>query len=102
MTKDPKDKGEQTAAPDKARMIVEVPAEAKLFIDDKPMKTISGTRSFSTPALVQGETYYYEVRIEVMRDGKPVSETKKVVIKPGEVAKVNFKTMESPAAVTAR
>jgi uncharacterized protein (TIGR03000 family) len=97
-----KDKGETTAAPDRARLIVEVPADAKLFIDDKPMKTTSDKRSFSTPALMEGEKYYYEVRVEVMRDGKPVSETKKVTIKAGEVARVDFKKMDSIASVKAR
>jgi uncharacterized protein (TIGR03000 family) len=97
-----KDKEEGTAAPNRARLIVEVPADSKLFIDDKPMKTTSEKRSFSTPTLVEGESYYYEVRVEAMRDGKPVSETKKVTIKAGEVAKVDFKKMDSVASVKAR
>jgi len=97
-----KDKGETTAAPDRARLIVEVPSDAKLFIDDKPMKTTSERRSFSTPALVEGESYFYEVRVELMRAGKPVTETKKVTIKAGEVARVDFKKLDSTASVRAR
>jgi uncharacterized protein (TIGR03000 family) len=93
---------EESAAPNRARMIVEVPSDAKLFIDDKPMKTTNEKRSFSTPDLEKGETYYYEVRVEVMRDGKPLSETRKVIMKPGEVAKVNFKNIETTATARVR
>jgi uncharacterized protein (TIGR03000 family) len=87
----------------RAKVVVEVPADAKLYIDDQLMKTTSERREFRTPPLKKGETYYYEVRAEVMRDGKPVSEMKKIIVRAGEEATANFKEMgSSVAAVKAR
>jgi uncharacterized protein (TIGR03000 family) len=94
-TKKP-DKEEEVLA--RAKVVIEVPADAKLYIDDQLMKTTSERREFRTPALKKGETYYYEVRAEVMRDGKPISETKKVVVRAGEEATANFKDMGSSLA----
>jgi uncharacterized protein (TIGR03000 family) len=85
----------------RAKLVVEVPADAKLYIDDQLMKTTSSKRVFSTPTLAQGQAYYYEVRVEVVRDGKPVSETKRVIVRAGEEARANFASMEA-ATVTAK
>jgi uncharacterized protein (TIGR03000 family) len=73
-----------------ARLIIDVPTDAKLFIDDQAMKTASARRTFSTPALQPGQAYYYEVRAEVVRDGKTQSETKKIIVKAGEVVRASF------------
>jgi uncharacterized protein (TIGR03000 family) len=86
------------ASPNKARLIVELPPDAKLFIDDQPMKTLSGTRTFSTPALEQGQSYYYMVKAEVVRDGKPVSMTRRVIVRAGETARANFTELAPPVA----
>ena len=93
------DKDEVSA---RAKLVVEVPADAKLYIDDQPMKTTAEKREFRTPLLKKGETYYYEVRAEVVRDGKPISETKKVLIRAGEEATANFKDMGNSLAVKSR
>lgn len=95
-------KGLGAVSPNRARLIVEVPANAKLFIDDRPIAVTAETRSFSTPDLEKGETYYYEVRVEVVRDGKKQSETKKIQVRAGEVATANFKTMGGVATAQAR
>ncbi len=103
-TEKTKPKTESSVAPNRARLIVEAPQDAKLFVNDKPIPFTSEKRSFSTPELKAGESYYYEVRVEIMRDGKPVSETRKVVIQRGDVARVDFKNMNGTrtAAVMAR
>jgi uncharacterized protein (TIGR03000 family) len=98
------DKEKMTVAPNKAKLIVELPADAKLYVDDRPMKTTSKVRTFSTPTLEPGQLYYYELRVEVLREGKPVTETKRVIIKAGEVVRASFPKVEaeSVAAVKAR
>jgi uncharacterized protein (TIGR03000 family) len=96
------EKDKETRAANRARLIVELPADAKLFVDDQAMKTPSGRRSFTTPTLEKGETYYYVLKVEVMRDGKPVTETKKVLVKAGDEIKADFKDMETVATAKAR
>jgi uncharacterized protein (TIGR03000 family) len=83
-----KGEGEVSARP--ARVVVELPADAKLFIDDQAMKATSERRSFSTPTLQPGQAYYYEVRAEVEREGKTYSETKRVIVRAGETARASF------------
>jgi uncharacterized protein (TIGR03000 family) len=101
--REPEPKGKTGAVlPNRGRLIVEAPADAKLFVDDHPIKLTAEKRSFSTPDLEKGATYYYEVRVEVVRDGKVVSETKKITFQAGEVARADFKAMESVATANAR
>jgi uncharacterized protein (TIGR03000 family) len=85
----------------RARLVVEVPAEAKLYIDDQPMKTASPRRVFSTPALEPGQAYYYMVRVEVERDGKVQSETRRVIVRAGEEVRADFSRVNESPTVTA-
>ena len=73
-----------------AKLIIDVPADAKLYIDDQPMKTESARRTFSTPALQKGQAYFYDVRVEVVRDGKTYSDSKRVIVRAGELAQATF------------
>ena len=103
-----KDKPDEVVAPTKARLIVDLPADARLYIDDQPMKATSAQRTFNTPALERGQTYYYILKAEVVRDGQMVTQTRRVVLRPGEVVRANFGDMDVasttrtpvPAAVT--
>jgi uncharacterized protein (TIGR03000 family) len=84
------DEDKSTGLSSRAKLVVELPADAKLFIDDKPMKTTSGKRTFQTPTLEPGQAYYYIVRIEYVNDGKPVSETRRVIVRAGLTARADF------------
>jgi uncharacterized protein (TIGR03000 family) len=90
---------EQVNASNQARVIVELPTGAKLFVDDKPIQDGSPRQSFRTPVLQKGEDYYYEIRAEVVRDGKPVSETRRVVVKAGAVIRTDFRALGQPSGV---
>ena len=50
-------KGQSLQTATKATLIVELPANAKLFIDDMLVKVPAGVRSFDTPALEPGQLY---------------------------------------------
>lgn len=88
------------SAASRARLIVELPADAKLFIDDHLMRTTSDRRTFNTPTLEDGQTYYYELRAEVVRDGKPVVVSRRITLKAGDEIQTNFGDMESTATVS--
>lgn len=85
-----------TASP--AKLLVEMPADAKLFVDDQPIPA-EGRREFHTPALSQGQTYYYVVRAEVVREGKMVSDSKRVVFRAGEETRADFSALGKTEAV---
>ncbi len=64
------------------------------------MKTTSERRTFNTPVLEDGQAYYYELRAEVVRDGKPVTVTKRVTLKAGDVVRARFGDMEPAETVS--
>ena len=65
-------------------VVLEVPTDAKLYIDDQLMKASTEVRRFNTPELEAGQTYYYILKAEVTREGSTRSEEKRVLIKAGE------------------
>jgi uncharacterized protein (TIGR03000 family) len=98
----PKDDKKESLLPGKAKLIVEVPADAKLYIDDQLMKSTTSVRKFSTPELQSGQTYYYMVRVEMPSEGTPQSVTRRILIRAGEEVTADFKDMNAPAVATAR
>jgi uncharacterized protein (TIGR03000 family) len=93
--------GTESLAPSKAKLIVEVPAGAKLYIDDRSMTTPSEYQVYQTPTLALGQTYYYEVRVEVNHDGKALSQTKRVLLRAGQEVRADFKDMATTATAKA-
>lgn len=74
-----------------ARLIVIVPADAKLYIDGMPTPEGSDLmRAFASPVLRAGRDYSYLVRAEVRRRGEPISWFKVVVLRAGEDTRVSF------------
>jgi uncharacterized protein (TIGR03000 family) len=92
----------ESMTPTRARLIVEVPPDARLFIDDMPVKANPGVQTFDTPALEPGRLFYYVVRVEAMRDGQPVSQTRRIIVRSGQVARADFKASEAAAVKTAQ
>lgn len=91
--------GKDGSTSTRGRLVVELPEDAKLFIDDQQMKTQSGRRVFQTPPLDRTQTYYYVLRAEVTRDGRTLDETVRVLIRPGQEAYATFPTL-APAVTT--
>jgi uncharacterized protein (TIGR03000 family) len=98
--KDKKDK--ETAASAKARLIVELPADAKLYIDDQLMKTSSTKRNFSTPELRDGQSYFYDIRVEVVRDGKTYESTQRIIVRAGEQIRAAFQEAETGSTLSVK
>jgi len=80
-------------------MIIEVPANANLYIDGQLIGGTGTERHFYTPALEKGQSYYYDVRIETVKDGRMVATDKKVIVQAGELVKESFKQMREPSSL---
>src|SRR6516225_1149669 len=76
--------------PDSAKIIVNPPADAKLFVDDQPTRSTSALRVFQAPSLERGSSYYYMLRAEVQREGRRYQQTKKVFIHAGDEIRTSF------------
>jgi uncharacterized protein (TIGR03000 family) len=75
-----------------------VPSDAKIWFDQSQTNQSGTMRSFESPALDVGSEYVYQIRIEWKRDGKDVTETRKVTLHAGDV--INL-TLGSPPEVAA-
>jgi len=82
-----------------ARVTFALPADAKLFVENVPIPT-GKTRTFETPALEAGRHYTYTMRAEVLRDGRTMSQEKRVDVEAGQQVTVEFK--ELPAVQAAQ
>jgi uncharacterized protein (TIGR03000 family) len=77
-----------------ARLIVELPASAKLYVDDQPMTGTSARRVFQTPTLEPGRSYHYMLRAELVSGGKTYQETKKITLRSGEEIRASFPNLD--------
>ncbi|MFM8934108.1 MAG: TIGR03000 domain-containing protein [Gemmataceae bacterium] len=76
----------------KARVIVELPQDAKLVVDGTETLSSGARREFSTPVLEAGQNYFYELTAVVEVDGKPQTMTKKVVVRAGEESVARYES----------
>jgi uncharacterized protein (TIGR03000 family) len=90
-----KEEPKGAAIPAPATIVVSLPAEAKLTIDDAATRSTSSVRVFSTPTLDNGKDFFYTLKAEIVRDGQTVTATKKVAVRAGEETRV---ALEFPVA----
>lgn len=95
VTPAPKKTGTEQA---RARVRIELPADAKLYVDGVLTKTGSAVRVFQTPELSANQTYFYELRAEVVRNGQTLTESRQLLVRPGNIATASFAGLEQQAA----
>jgi|SRR5579864_5119149 len=83
-----------------ARLIIDAPENAKLYIDDKLMKTAAAERLFFTPPLEPGQKYFYDLRVEVEKDGQKVSQSKRVIVEAGATVRESFRNIGAPTVAS--
>ena len=71
-----------------ATIVVTLPADARLNIDGVATKQVSGVRQFTTPELAAGQTFFYTLTAEVVRDGQTLTSMQKVAVRAGEQTNV--------------
>ena len=85
-----------------AMLIVNLPAQARLLVDDHLTSSTSAQRVLQTPPLTQGSTYAYVLRAEIERDGKTLTETQRVTVRAGGQTRVSFNFARPTVAVAPR
>jgi uncharacterized protein (TIGR03000 family) len=73
-----------------ARITVRLPEDARLTVHGVECPLTSGTRAFDSPALVQGKEYFYNLKTEVVRNGRAVAQTRRVAFRSGQSITVSF------------
>lgn len=98
-TSSPAENPVATPAMEAAKLVVKLPADAKLFVDDVQTTTANKeVRQFRTPALAVGQEYSYTLRAEVIRDGKTYTDTKTVIVRAGVTVEAAFDLPRSEVA----
>ncbi len=72
------------------QLTIVVPADAKVFINGHQTRSVGTQRQYVSYGLESGLTYRYEVRAEVVRDGKTVEDTREVFLTAGSREGVAF------------
>jgi uncharacterized protein (TIGR03000 family) len=74
-----------------AYLNVSVPADAKVYLENKLM-TLTGTdRRFVSPQLAAGSQHIYTVKVEIDRNGETITKTTEAAITAGQETAVTVK-----------
>jgi uncharacterized protein (TIGR03000 family) len=87
-----------SVAPDQARVIIRLPADATLYANNVPTALTSAERAFVTPSLEKGRDFQYTMKVEYVRDGRTVTDSKVVRVRAGDTAVAEF--ADAAATVT--
>jgi uncharacterized protein (TIGR03000 family) len=76
----------ETTKPDTkkgASLKFNLPADATLYVDGNKTQGVGAERLYFTPPLEAGQKYFYDVKAEIVVDGKTVVEEKRVIVEAG-------------------
>jgi uncharacterized protein (TIGR03000 family) len=71
-------------------LAVSVPQEAKVYVNGMLTKTPGAYRRYISRGLTPGLQYTYEIRAELERDGKSLSDSRLVQVRAGDTTQVAF------------
>jgi uncharacterized protein (TIGR03000 family) len=80
----------RTAPADTAKLVVDVPKDAKVFINGSETTATGTSRQFISKGLKDGVTYQYDVRIVTADKESPMEQTKVVKLTRGQTETVRF------------
>jgi uncharacterized protein (TIGR03000 family) len=95
-------KPKKTALPNQAKVVVQLPEEATLYVDGQRASLTSATRSFLTPELELNKDYYYTIQVEANRNGETVTRSQRVIVRAGQVSKVDFGDLTGNTVATSQ
>lgn len=84
-----------------ATLAVRVPVNARVYINDRPTRTTGTYRQYISRGLVPGSDYTYEVRVDVVRDGRTISDVRTVNLRAGGSQELAFGMDRQPATIAA-
>jgi uncharacterized protein (TIGR03000 family) len=82
--------------PGTATLNIKVPPDAKLYFDNAITSQTGTMRTFVTPPLKAGSKFVYAIKVDVIRGGQTLSETKHVDFQAGQTVDVDFTAIGQP------
>lgn len=80
--------GSKANAP--ATIVVELPADAQLVVDGYTTRSTTARRVFQSPVLEAGKVYHYNLKAEVVREGRTVTREQRVAVEAGKQSQITF------------
>lgn len=74
---------------------LQMPAGARLAVNDQDIPVRTATPAFITPPLEPGKDYSYDFKVTTTEDGKTVTRTKRVTVRAGGLVRLNYEDMEA-------
>jgi uncharacterized protein (TIGR03000 family) len=89
-------------ANDAVEMILKVPSTAELWFNGtKTAAQTKAVRHFVTPALEPGQDYSYDIRVRWTENGRPVEQTRKILVRAGDRLTLNLMDLsKTPSKAT--
>lgn len=81
-------------------VLVRVPKDATLSVEGRPLTVTNGERSFVTPPLPTDRDAIYTFKMEYTRDGETTAVSKKVKVRAGGTATVEFADLMASGRTT--
>ncbi|HZZ80177.1 MAG TPA: TIGR03000 domain-containing protein, partial [Gemmataceae bacterium] len=81
-----------------ASVVVMVPSDAKLYFDGYATKQTGETRLFTTPPLKTGSEFYYQLKAEIARGGKTLTQVRNVPVRSGDTTYVDLTQLDPASA----
>jgi uncharacterized protein (TIGR03000 family) len=85
-----------------ADLMVHLPAEARLYVNDQAMQNVGSARHLRSPQLAADKMYQYELRAEITREGQTTTETKLVKVMAGKSQAVTFDLASNAMALVSQ
>lgn len=80
--------------PAPAILIIEVPPQATLWIEDQRMSQTGPVRSFQSPPLQPGKTYLYKIRLSWPGpNGQPITTEHEITVQAGQTQRIDFRPL---------
>jgi len=81
-----------------ATVVIKAPLDVTVSFNGRITRRNSEEESFKTPRLAPGRAYAYQVRAETTREGKKLTRNKRVLVRAGRTATVDFMDLDVAAA----
>lgn len=94
--------GDQTSYYRRATLAVQVPEEAKIYVNGHLTTSTGAFRRYESAGLQPARAYSYTVRAELVRDGQTLTETKSVKLIGGQIGRMNFRFNSELASLPVR
>ena len=88
-----RDDDDNAVSATKARVVVKLPADARLWVDQVECPLSGDVRAFDTPNLDPQQSYTYTLLVAVQRNGQIVQDSRRVQLTPGRQVEVDFNSV---------